>query len=123
MTDPRRQAIETLYVIDLLGTEDPADDPELSPKARRLVAGVLAHREEIDSVLEGVSEHWKVDRMPNVDRAILRVGLYELRYEPDTPVAVVIAEAVTHAKELSTEKSGRFVNGVLGALAARERPA
>lgn len=122
MSDPRRQAIEVLYGVDVLGSDAAADDADLSPKARRLVTGVLAHRAELDAALEAVSDHWRVDRMPTIDRAILRVGLYELRYETDTPAAVILAEAVAHAKELSTEKSGRFVNGVLGALAGRERP-
>ncbi len=122
MIDSRRQAIDVLYEIDVLGLDAVPEDADLTAKARRLVTGVLAHLPEIDTALEAVSDNWRVDRMPIVDRAVLRVGLFELRHEPDTPVAVVLSEAVRLAKELSTEKSGRFVNGVLGALATRERP-
>lgn len=122
MIDSRRQAIDVLYEVDVLGLDAVPEDADLTPKARRLVNGVLAHLPEIDAALEAVSDNWRVDRMPTVDRAVLRVGLFELRHEPDTPVAVVLSEAVRLAKELSTEKSGKFVNGVLGALATRERP-
>jgi N utilization substance protein B len=86
-----------------------------------LLRGVLAHLDELDREIDAVSEHWRVPRMPVVDRAILRLGLYELRYEPETPPAVVVAEAVRLAKLFSTERSGAFVNGVLAALAEISR--
>jgi N utilization substance protein B len=82
---------------------------------------VLEHVRELDDDIDSASEHWRVQRMPVVDRAILRLGLYELRYEPDTPAAVVVAEAVRLAKTFSTERSGAFVNGVLATLAEKER--
>lgn len=119
MTEPRDLALEALYEADQRRVDAlPADLP---PKAARLVQGVLAHLEELDRDIETASEHWRLGRMPVIDRAILRLGLYELRYEPDTPVAVVVSEAVRLAKTFSTEKSGAFVNGVLAALSEKER--
>jgi N utilization substance protein B len=94
----------------------------LPAKARRLVEGVIAQKAELDPSIESASEHWTVDRMPVIDRAILRLGLYELRHEPDTPAAVVVNEAVRLAKTYSTQRSGSFVNGVLASLASSERP-
>ncbi len=118
-TEPRDRALQALYEVDQRKGARP--DEELSGKARRLVEGVLEHQTELDRTLEETSNRWRVERMPPVDRAILRLGLFELRYEPATPVAVVLSEAVRLAKTYSTEKSGAFVNGVLGALAPSER--
>lgn len=121
MNEPREQAVQALYQADLLDVAELSGDSELRGRARRLAEGVLAHRAELDGDLGRASEHWRVDRMPAVDRAILRLGLYELRYEQETPTAVIVSEAVRIAKEFSTEKSGKFVNGVLGTLAEQER--
>ena len=85
------------------------------PYAEELVAGVEADLERIDGRLGAASEGWTVARMAAVDRSILRVACHELR--AGVPVAVAINEAVEAANELSTENSGRFVNGVLGRLA------
>lgn len=122
MTDsePRDLAVQALYEADQRGL--PAVGGELTGKAARLVRGVTAHRDELDEAIDGVSDRWRVVRMPPVDRAILRLGLYELRYEPETPMAVVISEAVRLAKTYSTERSGAFVNGILSKLAVGERP-
>ncbi|MDH3499916.1 MAG: transcription antitermination factor NusB [Acidimicrobiia bacterium] len=119
--EPRDRALRALYEIDLRKLDGPGD--ELSGKAKRLVEGVLGRLPELDRSLEATANRWRVERMPPVDRAILRLGLYELRHEPATPVAVVLSEAVRLAKTYSTEKSGAFVNGVLGVLAesARDR--
>jgi N utilization substance protein B len=97
--------------------EHPDRPPEESAFAFacRLAEGTLAHRKELDQELEAVSREWPVHRMAAVDRAILRVGAYELRYE-QTPVAVVVTEAVEMARRYSTADSPRFVHGVLGAL-------
>ena len=86
-----------------------------------MLQGVWEHRDELDRSLEEAATNWRVERMPVVDRNILRVALYELRYDHETPTSVVIAEAVKRAKEYSTEKSGTFVNGVLSTLAGSER--
>ncbi len=120
--EPREQALQVLYQLDVLGGDEVPGDAELSAKARRLVEGVLEHRAEIDRTLESMARHWSVERMSTVDRAILRLGVYELRHCPDVPTAVVISEAVKLAKAYSTDKSGRFVNGVLAAVAKTERP-
>lgn len=85
--------------------------------ARRLVLGVEARHDEIDALLRKYSEHWALERMPVIDRALLRIGTYELGWIPETPTAVVITEAVELAKEYSTKDSGRFVNGLLARIA------
>ena len=84
---------------------------------RGLVAGVAAHLSELDHVIGAHSEGWTVERMASVDRTILRVAAYEILVDRQTPVGAAIDEAVRAAKELSTEDSGRFVNGVLGKIA------
>ncbi len=89
--------------------------------AQALLEGVAEHQDALDSLLGQFSEHWAVDRMPAVDRAVLRLGCYELAHEPDVPTAVVITEAVELAKEYSTKDSGRFVNGLLARIAQQVR--
>lgn len=84
---------------------------------RELVEGVARHLPELDREIGARSEGWSVDRMASVDRTILRVAAYELLVGRQTPVGAAIDEAVRAAKELSTEDSGRFVNGVLGKIA------
>lgn len=88
---------------------------EIPPYAEQIVNGVQEQRNEIDRVLGSNSEEWAVHRMAAVDRAILRVACYELG--AGVPAAVTINEAVEAAKELSTEDSGRFINGLLGRIA------
>jgi N utilization substance protein B len=92
------------------------------PFATRLVEGVVARAAEIDGLVAEAAQDWEIDRMPVLDRAVLRLATYELVAEPGTPVAVVIDEAVELAKEYSTEFSGGFVNGVLSTIARRVRP-
>ena len=118
-TEPRDRVLRALYEVDQRHVRRPTDP--LAGKAARLVEGVLAHQVELDQALEATATRWRVERMPPVDRAILRLGLYELRYESATPTAVVLAEAVRLAQTYSTKNSGAFVNGVLGALAVSER--
>lgn len=88
---------------------------------RELLTGVENHRIEIDAMIDSHSRGWPLDRMPALDRAILRLAIYELANRPDVPVAVVIDEAVELAKRFSTDDSGRFVNGVLAAVAKEVR--
>ncbi len=117
--EPRIQAIESLYAADAMG-----ELPELeglSVRARRLVEGVWRHREVLDDAIGSASTSWRIERMPAVDRNVLRIALYELRHTK-TPVAVVISEAVEIAKTYSTERSGSFVNGILGALVETAGP-
>ena len=85
--------------------------------AREIVDGVEDHRAEIDDLLIGYAQGWTLDRMPNVDRAILRIASWELLYNDEVPMAVAIDEAVILAQEYSTEDSARFVNGILARVA------
>jgi transcription antitermination protein NusB len=99
-----------------------ADLPvEPDPYAVQLVRGVEAHHDEIDALLRKYSEHWALERMPVVDRALLRLGTYELAYLPDVPTAAVITEAVELARQYSTKDSGRFVNALLSRIAEEVR--
>jgi N utilization substance protein B len=120
----RRQALDVLYQADVTGQDVGSvidawerSGRTLAPLAHELVQGVQAHRQEIDQLLGRAAEEWTVERMASVDRTILRVACFELLYRPDTPPAAAIDEAVEAAKELSTEESSRFVNGVLGRIA------
>jgi N utilization substance protein B len=92
------------------------------PFTEVLVRGVGEHQDEIDELIRTHSRGWKLERMPAVDRAVLRLGIYELFYQPDVPTATVISEAVELAKRFSTDESGRFVNGMLSAIAKLARP-
>ncbi|KAM9862419.1 transcription antitermination factor NusB [Leucobacter sp. BZR 635] len=85
--------------------------------AREIVDGVTDHREEIDDLIASYAQGWTIDRMPNVDRAILRIASWEMLHNPEVPAPVAINEAVGLAKEYSTDDSSRFVNGVLGKIA------
>jgi N utilization substance protein B len=89
--------------------------------AEQLARGVERHRAEIDALLTTHSTHWTIDRMPAVDRAVLRLATYELLHEPEVASAVVINEAVDLAKQYSTKDSGRFVNGLLAKIAETVR--
>jgi transcription antitermination protein NusB len=91
------------------------------PYAAEVLAGVDGHREDIDAVLRKFSEHWALERMPVIDRALLRIAVYELVWRRDIPTPVVISEAVELAKLYSTKDSGRFVNGMLGRIAEEVR--
>jgi N utilization substance protein B len=81
--------------------------------AERLVHGVVDHRTFLDKVVGVSAEHWRIERMAVVDRNVLRMGVYELVYEEDTPPAVVIDEAIEVAKKFGSVESGAFINGVL----------
>jgi N utilization substance protein B len=121
----RRRAIDALYQADVMGVEPrevlaewgAATGEEVAPFTEELVRGVEEHRDDLDLIIGEAAEGWTIERMAVVDRTILRLAGYEVLYRTDTPVAVAIAEAVEAAKELSTEDSGRFVNGVLGKIA------
>jgi transcription antitermination protein NusB len=125
----RKRAVDVLYEADVRG-EDALGllaerlkqaDPPVPEYAVELVEGVTGNLGRIDEVLGEHSEGWSVERMPPVDRAVLRLALYELTVREDVPDAVVIDEAVELAKSLSTDESPRFVNGVLGRV-LRDRP-
>jgi transcription antitermination protein NusB len=108
-------------VLELLEerTAAKADDgPPVPEYAAELVRGVQAHRDRIDELLAEYAEGWTLDRMPAVDRNILRIGTYELLWADDIPDGVAISEAVELAKDLSTDGSPAFVNGLLARLLA-----
>ncbi len=84
--------------------------------AKKLVEGTLTHREEIDGLIRQQAEHWRLERMPAVDRNILRLAVYEFLYEADVPKLVILDEAIELAKEFGSEQSGRFVNGLLDGI-------
>jgi N utilization substance protein B len=113
--EAREAALRTLYQADQ--RRESPDTEELSERAGGLVTGVWADRAALDESIGAVSSGWRVERMPVIDRNILRIALWELLNRPDIPVAVVISEAVRLAKLYSTERSGGFVNGVLSRLA------
>lgn len=121
----RRIALEVLYEHEVSGLavegilERYASDAA-SPFAAELVSGVLERRAAVDEVISRYAEDWTIDRMPVVDRSLLRLGIFELLYLPDVPPAVTINEAVELAKKYSTEDSSRFVNGMLSRVAERE---
>ena len=100
--------------IRLARTDD--RQPPVTEYTMQLVEGYTAHAERIDELLAGHSVGWTLDRMPAVDRNVLRLGTYELIWEDDVPDAVVLDEAVQLAKEFSTDESPSFVNGLLGRL-------
>jgi N utilization substance protein B len=103
------------YYDSLLIGEDTAIPPRRDPFAQRLFRGVLDDLESIDQRITRHAEHWKIQRMPTVDRNILRIGVYEM-LRTDTPPAVAIDEAIELARRFSGEESVHFVNGVLDAI-------
>ena len=90
--------------------------------AETLIKGVLAHVEQIDALIEPVVQNFRIERLANVDRNILRVAVHELLNVPDVPAPVIINEAIEIAKNLGTSESGSFVNGVLHKIAQTVRP-
>lgn len=126
----RKRALDALFASDLTGegalealkrTESESREREsqvaIFDYAETLVSGYLVNKDRIDSRLQGLAEGWTLERMPNVDRAILRIAAWELLYNEEIPSEVAIAEAVTLASELSTDESPKFINGILARLA------
>ena len=101
---------------------DRQNQDEIFDFAMELVSGVLSNQIEIDEILSNVAQNWTLDRMPALDRAILRLAIYEISFGAATPAEVVISEAVALATELSTEDSPAFINGVLATVAATRKP-
>jgi N utilization substance protein B len=117
----RKRALDVLFEADLRGSDPSAtlaewvgrDDPPVPAYAQELVHGVVLNQDRIDAVVAQYAEDWSIERMPPVDRAVLRLALYELLWCDAIPDAVAIDEAVELAKSLSTDASPGFVNGVL----------
>jgi N utilization substance protein B len=124
--EARERALSLLYEADAKADTPSAVLADLpvapEPFVVDLVAGVWDHRVRIDDLIERFAIDWTLERMPVIDRSILRMGTYELLERADVPTGAVLSEAVELAKRYSTEESGRFVNGVLGAIAAEIRP-
>lgn len=122
----RERALSLLYEADAkdLPANTVLDDLPVPPDdfTADLVRGVQSSQDELDALIESHAIDWALDRMPVVDLTLLRVATYELCHRPDVPTAAVISEAVELAGEYSTDESGRFVNGVLAAIAAQVRP-
>lgn len=122
----RKRALDVLFEAEQRGLDaatlladrvtDPAGGPRVPEYAVELVQGVLAHRADIDELLTTYSQGWTLDRMPAVDRTILRLGAWEIVWNDAVPDAVAVSEAVLLATELSTDDSPSFVNGLLGRL-------
>jgi transcription antitermination protein NusB len=125
----RKRALDVLYeseVRDVAAVTTLAErvalaEPPVNDYTVELVEGVAEHRTRIDAILSDYADGWTVARMPDVDRAVLRLGVYEVLWRDDVPDAVAIDEAVELAKTLSTDDSPRFVNGVLGRV-SKDRP-
>lgn len=120
----RKRALDLLFASELRGESalDALDraiaegEGPTNPYTSTLVLGVVEHQAEIDALLTGSAQGWTLDRMPAVDRNVLRLGVYELLYVDDVPDAVAITEAMNLVRDLSTDESPTFVNGVLGAI-------
>jgi N utilization substance protein B len=129
-TKARKRAVDVLYEADLRSGDRLAvlrdrietGNPPVPEHTVRLVEGVDEHAARIDALISEHARNWALDRLPDVDRAILRMATFELLWADDVPDAVVIDEAVQLAKELSTDDSPAYVNGVLGAILAAEVP-
>ena len=123
--EARERALHLLYEAEAKGVDPTAVLAELPVPpddfAVELVEGVADGREGLDALIADHAQGWTLERMAAVDRAVLRLGAYELAHRPDVPTAVVLDEAVELAKGYSTADSGRFVNGVLAAVARAVR--
>jgi N utilization substance protein B len=129
-TKARKRAVDVLYEADLRGDDRlsvlrdriETANPPVPEHTVRLVEGVAEHAARIDQLIDAHASNWSIDRLPDVDRAILRMATFELLWADDVPDLVVIDEAVELAKALSTDDSPAYVNGVLGAILAAEVP-
>jgi N utilization substance protein B len=122
----RELALQTLFSVEI-GHNDPGDVlaqtlavPGNAGEAKfveDIVRGTLEHASELDEAIVPLLQGWTLERIPTIDRLLLRMGIFEMRYRPETPRAVVINEAIELARKFSTEGSGRFINGVLANVA------
>lgn len=126
----REIALQALYIIDTSGTpeteafaivirREQPDDQKTLDFARELVGGATAERASLDALIEGAAQNWALSRMAAVDRNVLRLSAFELLHRPETPVNVIIDEAIEIVRKFSTEDSTRFINGILDKLKDR----
>ncbi len=128
----RERALQALYQLEMASGTTPEEalasawsasaeegrpDPDAVKFARELVEGVQAHRAEIDQLIEKHSHNWRLDRMSRIDRNVLRLGVFELKYRADIPRKVSLNEAVELGKNFGTEESSAFINGLLDRVA------
>ena len=121
----RKRALDILFeaelrdspVLELLAERITLGSPPVAPYAADLVRGVAVHAARINELISQYAQGWTMDRMPAVDRNVLRIGVYELLWADDVPDAVAISEAVLLAQDLSTDASPAFVNGLLARIA------
>ena len=126
----RKQALDLLYETDIRGTnlvetlvsrDIPAEGPDARPireYTKELVNGVSDNRRKIDELITTYAQGWDMDRLPAVDRNILRLGIYEILWSTSVPTSVAIDEALDLAKELSSDDSSKYIHGVLGRIAS-----
>ncbi len=120
----RKRALDLLFAADLrresateaLDRAIAEGAAPSNPYTETLVRGVVEHLARIDEVLATYAQGWTIDRMPTVDRNVLRIGAFEMLYVDDVPDAVAVTEAIALVRDLSTDESPSFVNGVLGAI-------
>lgn len=125
----RKRAVDLLYGADLreislndaiaLEAKRAGAQPDREASwayAREIVVGITEHGDEIDELIETYAQGWSIDRMPTLDRAIIRIGIWEIMFNDEVPDSVAVSEAVKLASELSTEDSAGFVNGLLGRI-------
>jgi len=125
----RKRALDILYAAELRGEEPTtaldravaSGEGPTNDYTSALVRGVVEHRPRIDELLADYSEGWTLDRMPAVDRNVLRLGVFELMWADDVPDAVAVTEAIALVRDLSTDDSPGFVNGILGNI-LRSKP-
>ena len=126
----RKQALDILFESDIRGNvaldilvsrdvvEEGPDARPIREYTREIITGVSEHRRKIDELIATYAQGWDMDRLPAVDRSILRIGIYEIIWAQSLPDAVAIDEALTLAKELSTDESAGYIHGVLGKIAS-----
>lgn len=126
----RKQALDLMYETDIRGTNlietlNERDVPAVGPDARpireytrELVNGVANNRRKIDELITTYAQGWDMDRLPAVDRNILRLGIYEILWSSAVPTSVAIDEALTLAKELASDDSAKYIHGVLGRISS-----
>jgi N utilization substance protein B len=123
--EARERALSLLYEADAKGASPAAvlDDQVLAPEAfaADVVQGVEEFQAEVDELIRRFAKGWTLERMPVIDRTLLRMAIYELGHRPDVPTGAVISEAVELAKRYSTDDSGKFVNGMLSRIAKELR--
>ncbi|WP_068400881.1 transcription antitermination factor NusB [Kribbia dieselivorans] len=125
-TKARKRALDILFEAEQRGLNaaelvrerlaNPVTSDPLNPYTGEIVEGVVAHWLEIDDLLSTYSMGWTLERMPDVDRSLLRIGVWEIVWNDDVPDEVAMSEAVALATELSTDESPRFINGLLGRI-------